>query len=525
MLRTAEEPADLIVAGATIHAVDDSNPAPQAFAVRKGRFIFVGSTEGAMALRGSATRLLDASGSTILPGLIDAHLHLTNLGMRLEQAALENAESFEEVVARTVTFARSAGEEWILGRGWDQNRWPGKTLPSHDALSAAFPDRPVALTRIDGHALLANARAMTLAGVDARTAEPAGGRIVRDALGRPSGLFVDTAMSLVAARIPKPTRERLMHATRAAVAECNRWGITAVAEPGCDDDVLAAHVALIERGKYSIRNYAMLDDDAALLERHFARGPLDAAYDARLWTRAVKMYADGALGSRGAALLEPYADDPANRGLVVTPPEHLAAVTQRALRSGFQPCIHAIGDRANRFALDIFEAALADCGRDVRPRIEHAQVVSPPDIPRFAALGVIASMQTAHALSDMRWAGERLGNDRLAGAYAWRALLDAGATIANGTDAPVEAVSSARSFYAAVAGPVPAMTRREALAAMTIDAACANCQEKQIGSISLGKYGDFVMMDRDWMTTDAEGILETKILATFSSGREVYRAG
>ena len=520
----AEEPADLIVAGATIHAVDDSNTAPAAFAVRSGRFIFAGSTEGAMSLRGPATCVLDASGSTILPGLIDAHIHLTNMGMRLEQAALENAESFEEVVARTVTFAQSANDEWIVGRGWDQSLWPGKTLPSHDALSKAFPDRPVALTRIDGHALVANARAMALAGFDATMADPPGGRIVRDASGAPSGLFVDTAMALVAGRIPKPTREQLMRATRAAVAECNRWGITAVAEPGCDDDVLAAHVALIERGEYSIRNYAMLDDDAALLERHFARGPLDSAYDARLWTRAVKMYADGALGSRGAALLEPYADDPANNGLVVTSRKHLAAVTERAIRSGFQPCIHAIGDYANRVVLDIFEAAPAGAA-EVRPRIEHAQVVSVPDIPRFAALGVIASMQTTHALSDMRWAAERLGKDRVAGAYAWRALLDAGATVANGTDAPVEAVSSARSFYAAIAGPVPAMTRREALAAMTIEAARANFQEQHIGSISPGKYADFVVMDRDWMTAAPEGILETKILATYSAGREVYRAG
>ena len=262
-----------------------------------------------MPLRGPATRLLDASGSTILPGLIDAHIHLTNMGLRLEQAALENAESFEEVVARTVTFAQTSDDEWIVGRGWDQSLWPGNTLPSHDALSKAFPDRPVVLTRIDGHAIVANVKAMALAGVDATMADPPGGRIVRDASGAPSGVFVDTAMALVAGRIPKPTREQLMRATRAAIAECNRWGITAVAEPGCDDDVLAAHVALIERGEYSIRNYAMLDDEAALLARHFARGPLDAAYDARLWTRAVKMYADGALGSRGAALLEPYADD------------------------------------------------------------------------------------------------------------------------------------------------------------------------------------------------------------------------
>jgi predicted amidohydrolase YtcJ len=520
----AQEPAEVIVLGATVHAVDDSNPSPEAFAVRDGRFAYVGSAEGAMTLRGPATRVVHAPGSTVLPGLIDAHIHLTNLGLRLDEAGLEEAASFEEVVARAVSFAKTAPDDWILGRGWDQNRWPAQRLPSHHELSAAFPDRPVALTRIDGHAMVVNARAMALAGIDAATGDRAGGRIERDASGRPSGLFVDAAMALVARKIPKPSHERLMRAARAAIAQCNRWGVTAVAEPGCGDDVLAAHVALIERDEYSIRNYAMLDDEAKLLARHFARGPLDAAYGARLWTRAVKMYADGALGSRGAALLEPYADDPANHGLVVTPVEHLAAVTARAVNAGFQPCIHAIGDRANRYVLDIFETTLRSGDADLRPRIEHAQVVSPADVARFAALGVIASMQTTHALSDMAWAARRLGSNRLAGAYAWRALLDAGATVANGTDAPVEPVSTARSFYAAVAGPVPAMTRREALAAMTVQAARANFAEKLVGSITPGKYADFVIMDRDWMSVEPQEILQTKIFATYFSGSEVFHA-
>jgi len=288
--------------------------------------------------------------------------------------------------------------------------------------------------------------------------------------------------------------------------------------------MLEAHADVIACDAYSIRNHAMLTDDAALLERHFARGPVDAAHDGRLSIRAVKMYADGALGSRGAALLAPYADDAMNRGLIVTPPEHLAKVTAQALQAGFQPCIHAIGDRANRMVLDVYAAAGTDGRNGPRARIEHAQVVALADIPRFAGLNVTASMQAVHALSDMEWARDRLGPDRIEGAYAWRRLLDAGAAVANGTDAPVEPVDTPRSFYAAVAGPSAPMTRGEALRSMTIWAARANFQERFAGSISVGKYADFVVMDRDWMTVPASAIAGTQILATYFAGEEVYRA-
>jgi predicted amidohydrolase YtcJ len=325
---------------------------------------------------------------------------------------------------------------------------------------------------------------------------------------------------------------------RAAIAECNRWGVTAVAEPGIDGAALAAHVELIERGEYTIRNYAMLADDPNFIEARLSAGILDGAYDARLWTRAIKLYADGALGSRGAALLEPYADDPENLGLILTPQARLAEVTRRAIRAGLQPCVHAIGDRANRMVLDALESAFRSNGArsDVRPRIEHAQIIAPQDIPRFAPLGVIASVQSTHQVSDMAWVQARLGRKRARHAYPWRSLIDAGTMLANGTDAPVEPVNPLRTFHAAIsrqnaAGepnggwhPQQRMTRREAIASMTVWAARAGFQEKIIGSITPGKYADFVIVDRDWMAVPMEEIMHSKIVGTYFAGRRVYGA-
>ncbi len=519
----SERAADLIVLGATIHTSEAANPSPQAFAVRDGRFAYVGSTGGAMGLRGPRTQIVDALGRTVLPGLIDAHLHLTRLGLTLLEADLRGARSEDEAVARVAGFARGSSDAWVLGNGWDQNLWASGAFPTRASLSAAIADRPAALSRVDGHALWANAKAMALAGVDAGTADPPGGRIVRDAGGNPTGVLVDAAQDLVYARVPAPSHERLVAATRAAIARCNRWGVTAVAEPGASDAVLRAHADLIERGEYSIRNHVMLYDDGRL-DAHFADGITDGAHDGRIWIRAVKMFADGALGSRGAALLEPYSDDAGNAGLLVTPRERLESVTSRALRAGFQPCIHAIGDRANRMVLDVYESLLGS--RDeVRPRIEHAQVLDRQDLPRLARLGVVASVQAIHYASDASWAPSRLGSQRMAGAYAWRRLLDAGTVVANGSDAPVEPVDTPRGFHAAVsAGPQRQMTRREALDAMTVRAAYANFQDGVIGSIAPGKHADFVIVDRDWMSAELEEILQTEVLATYFGGRPVYRS-
>ena len=524
----AHEAADLIVVGGTIHTVDEAYPVAQAFAIRGDRFAYVGSVAGAMALRGAATHVLDLGGQTVLPGLIDSHLHLTKLGLKLEQVNLDHASSFEEVVERTVAFARNVPAQWILGRGWDQNRWSGNTLPVHAALSAAVMDRPVVLTRVDGHALMANARAMEIAAIEKSTPDPFGGRIVRDEGGSPTGIFIDAAQALIYDKVPRPSHDELVRATRAAIAECNRWGLTAVAEPGCNEAVLAAHAELLENDAYSIRNYAMLDNEPSLIGARTRRGIVEAAYNGRLWVRAIKMYADGALGSHGAALLAPYDDEPWNAGLILTPQHSIENVTETALRTGFQACVHAIGDRANRMVLDAFEEALKRVrpSADPRLRVEHAQVIAPQDIPRFAKLGVIASMQSTHAVSDMAWVQARLGPQRIREAYAWRSLLDSGAIIANGTDAPVESASTARTFYAAVTHggrhPEQRMTRREALASMTIWAARANFQEHLVGSITPGKFADFVVMDRDWMTTAPEHVLRTKIIGTYFGGRRVY---
>ncbi|MBV9232604.1 MAG: amidohydrolase, partial [Candidatus Eremiobacteraeota bacterium] len=459
----------------------------------------------------------------------------TNVGLDLAEVDLTHLRSFEETVARTAGAALKNRDPWILGHGWDQNLWPGAAFPTHEPLSAAIPDRPVALSRIDGHAVLANARALAIAGVTAHTADPPGGRILRDAHGNPTGVFVDAAQSLIYDKIPPPSHAQLVRAIRVAIAECNRFGLTAVGEPGTNDAVLAAHMELLRRDEYTIRNYAMLSDDQALIAAHLRSGPLEGAYGGRLWVRAIKMYADGALGSRGAALLAPYSDDPSNSGLIVTPQAHIEAVTETAIRNGFQVAVHAIGDRGNRMVLEAYENALrrTAAGAETRLRIEHVQVISPHDVPRLARSGIVPSMQTTHQISDMGWAEERLGRERLLGAYAWRTLLDTGVTIANGTDAPVEAVSTLRTFHAAISRqneanqppggwyPEQRMTRREALASMTIWAARANFQERIIGSITAGKYADFVVMDRDWMTVPQEEIMQTQVLATYLGGRRV----
>ncbi|HEY0395635.1 MAG TPA: amidohydrolase [Candidatus Elarobacter sp.] len=528
----------MIVSAATVHTVDPDTRRAEAFAIRDGRFIGAGTLGAMRALSGPRTRRLDLGNVTVLPGLIDAHLHFIAVGQSLREVDLAHVTAFDEVVRRTAAFAATSPDAWIVGDGWDQNLWAGKAFPAHDALSAALPQRPVVLYRVDGHALLANAKAMALAGVTATTTDPDGGRILRDAHGAPSGVFIDNAMQLVMRAIPPPSHEQLVGAGEAALKECHRWGVTAIADPGIGADVLAAYEQLVRAGRYTLRNHVMLaGSDEALIAEHLARGPRPFGNDGRIAVRAIKLYVDGALGSRGAALLAPYSDDPANTGLLRTTQAHVQDVCERALRAGFQLCTHAIGDRGNRVVLDAYEAALRRVpARDHRLRIEHAQVLAAADIPRFAQLGVIPSMQTTHQISDMGWAQSRLGPDRVQGAYAWRSLLDTGVTIANGTDAPVEPVDSRRTFHSAIARqdaanqppggwyPRQRMTRDEALKSMTIWAARACFLERDAGSISPGKYADFTVLDQDWMRAEPERIMATRVLATYSSGKPVYEA-
>ncbi len=530
--------ADLIVTATTIHTADPRTPRAHAFAVRDGRFVYVGSRDGVRAYRGARTKSLDLGDVTVLPGLIDAHLHFMHVGLALHEVDLMHAASYGEVVRRTAAFVATSPDAWIIGDGWDQNLWPDKAFPTHGLLSAALPDRPVVLNRVDGHALLANAKAMALAGIGPTTADPSGGRVLRDEHGAPTGVFVDNAMALIRRAIPTPTHEQLVRASVASLAECHRWGLTAIGDPGVDQAQLDAYLELVRAGRYTLRNHAMLaGSDDALTARYLQRGPRPLAGDGRLAIRAIKLYADGALGSRGAALLAPYDDDPGNTGLLLTPQAKIQDVATRALRAGFQVCTHAIGDRGNRIVLDAYEAALGVMpANDHRFRIEHAQVLSPEDIPRFARLGVVPSMQTTHQISDMGWAGARLGPQRVLGAYAWDSLLDTGVTIANGTDAPIEPVDTRRTFHAAIARqneanlppggwyPSQRMTRAEALASMTVWAARANFMEHAAGSITVGKYADFAVLDRDWMRIPSDEVMATRFLATYSSGRQVYTA-
>ena len=529
-------PADLIVINARIYTVDDSRPVVSAMAVRDGRVAFSGSVREAMSLKGATTRVVDLKGRTIIPGMVDAHAHLLGLGQSLASVNLVGTKSYDDVIARVTARAKGVpAGTWIIGRGWDQNQWGDTRFPTHDALTRAFPNNPVYLQRVDGHAELANAAAMKAAGITLATRDPDGGRLERTASGEPTGVFVDNAMALVGRVIPPSTRDENRQAIRAAIAESQKWGLVGLHDAGESRATIDLVEEMAKAGEIPFRLYMMIGDDAGAVAHYLARGPQSGLYDNHLWIRSIKLYADGALGSRGAALLEPYSDDAKNTGLLLTPPAHLQDVATRALRAGFQVNTHAIGDRGNRIVLDAYEAALkAVPTADHRFRVEHAQIINHDDIPRFADLGVIPSMQAVHQTSDMYWAGARLGQTRLLGAYPWRSLMNAGVVIPNGSDAPVESINPLFSFHSAVsrqdadnwpAGgwfPEQKMTREEALKSMTIWPAFAAFQESTMGSLTPGKLADFVILDRDIMTVADRDILGTAILATYIGGKVVY---
>ncbi len=534
--RVAPARAEVIVTNARIYTADDAAPVAEALAVSGGRLVFVGSGVEALSLRGPATQVIDAKGQTIIPGMTDAHAHLYGLGVTLRQVDLTGTRSYEEVVARVVAKAATLPKGTpVIGRGWDQNDWSDTRLPTHTALSAATPEHPVLLERVDGHASLANMAAMQKAGITAQTRDPQGGRILRDAGGAATGVFVDNAQSLLAAAERGGEAMNPREVLRNAVREANRWGLTGVHEMGASPAVVGTYEQAAQAGELTLRAYVLIAGDSSSVSWAFAKGPRSALFDGRLWVRSIKLYGDGALGSRGAALLDPYADDAQNNGLLVMQPAYIQSVSERALRTGWQVATHAIGDRANRLALDAYEAALkAVPTADHRFRIEHAQIIHHADIPRFAALGVIPSMQASHQTSDMYWAGNRLGTERLRGAYAWRSLLATGVIIPNGSDFPVEMVNPLLSFHAAIARqdaddfpvggwyPEQRMTRDEALRSMTIWPARAAFQEQVLGSLSVGKYADFVILDQDIMRIAPELVLRTRVLQTWVSGAKVY---
>jgi len=518
----------MVVTNARIYTVDSQRPTASAMAIKDGRILFVG--DDVAAYIGTATKKIDAHGATVVPGLIDSHGHMESLGEELATFDLRNVKTVAEVAAivRKAAAGKPAGA-WIRGQSWDQTNWGGQ-FPTADDLTAAAPNNPVFLTRVDGHAAWVNRKALELAGITAKTPDPPGGKIIRDKTGKPTGILIDRAQGLVGEKIPPATQAEIRDHLLRAAKRCVSVGLTGVGDAGDSEMELAAYRDLIAKHELPIRVNAMIGGTGKLWQEYMKRGP---EIGDRLSVRSVKLFADGAMGSRGAAFLAPYADDPGNSGLLMMTKEQIEAVARDAAAHGFQVCTHAIGDRANRITLEAYGAVLG--GRnDKRFRIEHAQVVAPEDFQLFAKYSVIASIQSTHATSDMRWVEKRIGPERAKGAYAWRRFLSLGVHISNGSDFPVEPPNPLWGFYAAITRqdhsgnppggwyPDQRMTREEALRSWTIDAAYAAFEEKQKGSLTPGKLADFTMLSNDIMKVPAAEILKTRVLMTVVGGEVVY---
>jgi predicted amidohydrolase YtcJ len=496
-----------------------------------GRVVATGGDD-LLATRAENDRI-DGGGLTVLPGLIDAHAHVYNLGLLKTSLDITGVASVE---AATVRISEYRGQnphgDWILGRGWNQVLWPVKEFPTAAHIDAVVNDRPVWLRRIDGHAGWANSAAMKLAGIDDATPDPVGGKILRDDNGHATGIFIDMAMALVDQHVPKPDKNDYRQSLQSAVDTLVAEGITSVHDAGIDLTYAEAYLSLADDDNLDMRVYAMIGGADEVLD---AIGePLLAYGDDRLEIASVKLYADGALGSRGAVMIEPYSDDAENRGLAFWTQDELDGMVAKANNMGFQVGIHAIGDLGNRMALDAFDKVQQGEPSALRNRVEHAQIIVLEDIPRFADLGVIASMQPIHATSDKNMAEDRIGPDRILGGYAWRRLLDAGAVIASGSDFPVELSNPFFGLYAAVTRqdrdgapqggwyPDQALTRAEALHSFTLAAAYAANQEDRLGSLEPGKWADFIVIDRDYFTVPASEIDDIKVLQTWVGGEKVF---
>jgi hypothetical protein len=524
----------VLLTNGRIYTLDAADSVADTLVVRAGRVAFVGRRGEVNPAPGEAT--IDLGGGAVLPGLVDAHGHLMYLARVRLALDLRGVASEEDAARRVAQRAASRPRgEWIAGRNWDQTLWPDGRFPTRASLDRVAPDHPVALVRIDGHATWANGAALGAAGIERSTPDPAGGRILRDARGEPTGLLVDAAQRLLQGMEPRPSADQFDRAVREAIADCLAVGLTGIHEMGAELDALASYRRLVERGEFPFRNYvAVAGRSASTWDEYRQRGP-ETVGDGRLLIGALKLMADGALGSRGAALHQPYCDDPDNRGLVLLPPEEIERMTLTAAALGFQVCVHAIGDRANTLVLDVFERVLARAPRpDHRWRVEHAQVLAEGDIPRFARLGVLPSMQATHCTSDMAWAAERLGPERLRGAYAWRSLLATGVLIAGGSDFPVEQPNPFHGIHAAVTRqprdgarrnlqPEQRMTRAEAVRSFTTWNALASRQEAELGSLAPGKRADLVALSDDVFTCPEARIPEIRPTLTLVGGEVVYR--
>ncbi|NNF03492.1 MAG: amidohydrolase [Rhodothermales bacterium] len=520
---------------AVIYTVDPTTPTAEAFAVVDGRIAAVGTTDEVFEAHPDLERI-SAGGRTVVPGFIDAHAHLMDLGIEQMDVDLRGTESVDAAVERIRMYRRAnPGQEWITGRGWNQELWPQPEFPTRADLDEAFPDVPIWLERVDGHAGWANTAALEAAGYEtiAIADDTEGGTILRDQRGEPTGIFVDEAMSWIQDALPVRDDAWYDRALTLALRKTASVGLTGVHDAGdkVNLETLDRYRRFIDQGRFPLRVYAMIGwEYSDAVERYCNDHLID--YGDRLTVRSVKMYVDGALGSRGAALIEPYSDDPGNLGLVKMGRDSLAVSTERALDCGYQVNSHAIGDRANRIALDVYETKDAD--PEGRHRIEHAQIVHPDDIPRFKQLGVIAAMQPTHATSDLNMAEDRVGPDRIRGGYAWRTFLEQGTPLAFGSDFAVEKPDPLLGFFAAVTRQTEdlfpeggwyaeqAVTREEALHGFTLGAAYSAFQEAELGSISPNKRADFVVLSDDIMTIDAPRILETEVVATVLGGDFVH---
>jgi predicted amidohydrolase YtcJ len=519
--------ADLIVYNAKIYTVDEKFSVANAIAIEGGRIAATGST--ASILSGyEAPKKINAAGKTVYPGFIDAHAHFYRYGLGLQTVNLVGTKSWEEIMGKLKTFAQQNGEGWLIGRGWDQNDWTVKEFPTKEKLDEAFPNRPVLLTRVDGHAAIVNQKALDLAGV--KVGQTLTGGTVETKNGKLTGILIDNAIDLVSVKIPAATIAQIEKGLLDAQRNCFEVGLTTVDDCGLDFTEVQQIDALQKKGDLKMRIYAMLSDAPHNYNFLFKNGAIKTDY---LNVRSFKVYADGALGSRGAVLLQPYADRKDWHGFLLSRPEHFDLVANIIYQNGFQMCTHAIGDSGNRTILNIYGKYLKG-KNDLRWRIEHAQVVNAADFKLFGQYNVVPSVQPTHATSDMYWAGQRLGKEREKGAYAYRQLAQQVGWLPLGTDFPVEDISPFKTFYAAVFRmddkafpkggyqPENALTRQQALRGMTIWAAKSNFEEEEKGSLEKGKLADFVLLDTDLMTASPQAVLKTKVVATFVGGLQVH---
>jgi predicted amidohydrolase YtcJ len=530
--------ADMVLLNGRITTLDPGRPEVEAIAMRDGLVLAAGTKGEIEDLIAADTSVIDLKGRRAVPGFVESHAHLLGLGTAAMRLDLVGTASIEEIKAmvRKQAAGLKAGQ-WILGRGWDQNDWKEKAFPTFEAITEAAPENPVFLTRIDGHAGWANRLAMERAGLTRQSKDPTGGRIIRDGKGAPTGVLIDNAMNMVSRAIPPMSRAEKKQAILAGIALCSAHGITSFHDAGAGAEVIDIYREILNDDELDLRLYVMLSgDDEDLLEKYYARGP-EKGSRGLLTIRATKLFADGALGSRGAAMIEPYSDEPGHRGLMILTEDQLYEKSKAALAAGFQVCTHAIGDNANRATLNAYERAFRALpeAKDHRFRIEHAQILHKNDIPRFAELKVIPAMQPTHCTSDMPWVADRIGEERAEdGAYVWRKLLESGVPIPAGSDAPVESINPLWGFYSAItrkdhAGNPPGgwypdqcMTREEALRAFTLDGAFAAFEEEMAGSLEASKRADVVVLSRDILTIPDREILEARVDLTVLGGRVVH---